>query len=119
MNTVAMLQANQAADLAWTLAPRSAVTLHAEQPQWLWVHEGRVWLTRGDGRHDGDDVWLEPGQRHLLPAGSHWVAEGWPAARVSLVLVPRWAEGASLRASSAPLPGQRVLPAAQGVPRAA
>jgi Protein of unknown function (DUF2917) len=122
MTTTAMLPANDAADLAWALAPGTAATLMAQQPQWLWVHEGRVWLTRGNGEHEGDDVWLEPGERHLLPAGTRWVAEGWPSARVSLVVMPSLVSsrvpsfGASARVWPHVPP---VRPAAPAVPRAA
>jgi len=64
--------------------------------RWLVVDEGRVWLTRSQ-RHAGlnDDIWLGPGQRHRLPAGSEWVVEAQPNARLELLLVPPAAEMAN------------------------
>jgi hypothetical protein len=71
---------------SWLLAPRVALTLPAERaPRALWVHQGRVWLTTPGL---AQDVWLQAGQGHTLPAGSTWVAEAWPQARVSLLLAP-------------------------------
>jgi hypothetical protein len=70
----------------WPLAPRKAVTLTADgAPRALWVHEGRVWLTRQCPTGMPDDIWLDAGQSHTLPAGTEWVVEAWPQARVSLV----------------------------------
>lgn len=72
--------------LAWPLAPCQAVTLAADAaPRALWVHEGRVWLTRRADGSPPEDIWLDAGQSHPLPAGSVWVAEAWPRACVSLV----------------------------------
>jgi hypothetical protein len=86
MTTITMQEANRQPDVAWALPPAGAVTLVADRAQLLWVHEGRVWLTRRCRTGQADDVWLRPGERCLLPAGSEWVAEAAPRARVSLVL---------------------------------
>jgi hypothetical protein len=81
-----MQEPNQQPDVAWALPERAALTLRADRAQLLWVHAGRVWLTRRCRRGQAADVWLGPGERCLLPAGSEWVAEAAPSARVSLVL---------------------------------
>ena len=49
----------------------------------LLVTAGRLWLTGPDVI---GDVWLQPGERHRLPAGASVVVEGWPSA--NLVLRP-------------------------------
>lgn len=70
----------------WPLVPQQAVTLVAHsQARSLWVHEGRVWLTRQCASGTPRDVWLDAGQSHTLPAGTEWVVEAWPQARVSVV----------------------------------
>ncbi len=70
----------------WPLAQRQAVTLAADPgTRSFWVHEGRVWLTRQCSHGTADDVWLDAGQSHTLPAGTEWVVEAWPQARVSVV----------------------------------
>jgi Protein of unknown function (DUF2917) len=89
MTTTTMQESNQLPDVAWALPERGAVTLLADRAQVLWVHAGRVWLTRRCERGHADDVWLDAGQRWLLPAGSEWVAEAAPNASVSLVLAPQ------------------------------
>ena len=68
------------------LAPRQAVTLAAHNaPRAVWVHEGRVWLTRLCSRGMAQDVWLDAGQSLTLPAGTEWVVEAWPQARLSVL----------------------------------
>lgn len=85
----------------WRLAAGKAITLAAApMARWLVVTDGRVWLTRTGGGPDSPDVWLAAGERHRLPAGSEWLAEGWPEASVELLeapvsapasrAVPRW-----------------------------
>ena len=95
MNQLFMSDSNQTASLAsapnlapfvWQLPAREALTLAADSARRaLWVHEGRVWLTRRCNAGMPDDVWLQAGQGHTLPAGSEWVVEAWPMARVTLV----------------------------------
>ena len=71
---------------AWQLPAGGALTLTADAaPRALCVHEGRVWLTRQCATGTPDDVWLDAGHSHTLPAGSKWVLEARPAAQVSLV----------------------------------
>lgn len=73
---------------SWNLARREARTLAAAPaPRWLRVEEGCLWLTRRDshGQRE-DDVWLGAGESWALPAGSEWVLEAWPQARLSLLL---------------------------------
>ena len=68
----------------WSVGRDTAVRLAAaDTPRWLLVADGRAWLTRSGAGPQGDDVWLEAGQHHRLPAGSEWVVEGWPMARVA------------------------------------
>ena len=119
MNALIMSNVHQTAAQAagadtpweWVLAPQQARTLAASaQPRWLQVTDGAVWLTRvhaapraavcqaeRSGAVDpAEDVWLQAGQTVALPAGSVWVAEGWPQARFSLLLqgpAPQRADG--------------------------
>lgn len=109
MKTSTMQESNQQHNIAWALPAQGAVTLVAERAQVLWVHEGRVWLTRRCEQGSPDDVWLAAGERWLLPAGSEWVAEASPSASVSLVLaapqaVSRGGVGAWLRSRLAGWP---------------
>ena len=87
MNQSFMSNPNQSNNpFVWQLPARGAVTLAAEAaPRALWVQEGRVWLTRQCKAGMPDDVWLDAGQSHTLPAGSEWVVEASPMARVTLV----------------------------------
>lgn len=91
MDQAFMSKRNQTASLdeapfGWQLPARDAVTLAADMaPRALWVQEGCVWLTRQCDACTPDDIWLEAGQSHTLPAGSEWVVQAWPTARVSLV----------------------------------
>ena len=87
MNTSPMSNAHQTTT-PWEcrLAPRKAATLAAEtKPRWLHVEAGCVWLTRANGREQAEDIWLGAGESLALPAGSEWVLEGWPQARLSLL----------------------------------
>jgi hypothetical protein len=88
MNTSLMSESHQAPNpWAWGLAPGQATTLVAEpEPRWLRVEEGCVWVTRRDGSGQADDIWLRAGQSLALPAGTAWVIEGWPHARLALLL---------------------------------
>ena len=87
MNQPFMSDSNQiSSPFVWQLPAHEAVTLTADAaPRALWVHAGRVWLTRQCDAGLPDDIWLEAGQSHPLPAGSEWVAEAWPMAHVTLV----------------------------------
>ena len=79
---------HQTAPWDWTLRKREAQTLPAAPAQrWLRVEAGCLWLTRRDshGQRE-DDVWLGAGESLALPAGSEWVLEAWPQARLSLLL---------------------------------
>ena len=88
MKPQSMFEMHQSgAPWAWLLAPGQATTLAAEPvARWLRVEEGCVWLTRRDGGAQADDIWLRAGQSLALPAGSAWVLEGWPQARLALLL---------------------------------
>lgn len=92
----------------WRLASGSAVRLAAAPvARWLAVTHGRVWLTRSGAGPEGEDIWLDAGQRHAIPAGSDWVAEGWPEARIELLEAP-----VSVRAASSSPLRWRVWPQA-------
>lgn len=75
----------------WALPRATARRLpQAPAARWLAVTEGRVWLTRsGQALEPGEDIWLSAGEHLLLPAGSEWVVEGWPQARVAMLEAPR------------------------------
>jgi len=75
----------------WTLPRAAARRLpQAASARWLAVTEGRVWLTRSGKRlQPGEDVWLSAGEHLLLPAGSDWVAEGWPQAQMAMLEAPQ------------------------------
>jgi hypothetical protein len=63
--------------------------VQASALRWLAVEEGRVWLTRSQqALQPGEDIWLQAGEQLPLPAGSEWVAEGWPEARVVVLEAP-------------------------------
>ena len=87
MDTTLMSNAYQSTSpFVLPLAPLQAVTLAADSaPRAVWVHEGRVWLTRQCSSGVPQDVWLDAGQSHTLPAGTEWVVEAWPQARLSVV----------------------------------
>jgi Protein of unknown function (DUF2917) len=72
---------------AWPLRDREVTTLGAGAvARWLRVDEGCIWITpRLAGEHD-PDIWLSAGESLALPAGSAWVVEAWPQARLSLLL---------------------------------
>lgn len=87
MSTELMTETHQSSPpWEWQLAPLQATALAADpHPRWLAVTEGRVWLTALKPEVSGEDIWLEPGQRQALPAGTAWLLEGWPQARVQLL----------------------------------
>lgn len=89
MNTTPMSNAHQAGEpWLWSLEAGAATTLAEQtQPRWLVVNQGRVWVTRRDSPAGvgADDIWLQAGQSLSLPAGTAWVIEAWPQARLSLL----------------------------------
>lgn len=98
-------------DDRWTLASSELKRLAPSAiGRWLVASEGRLWLTQtGGGAAREADVWLQPGQRQWLAAGSEWLIEGWgvePAAFVLLEPPParsaRPASPAAARAASRP-----------------
>jgi hypothetical protein len=76
--------------VAAVVARRAAAARRRRQLRWLAVEEGRVWLTRSQqALEPGEDIWLSAGQHLPLPAGSEWVAEGWPEASVVVLEAPQ------------------------------
>ena len=83
MDTATMTYGHRTTPLA--LARSQAVRLApSARPRWLQVNAGRIWLTRSGAGLEGDDIWLSAGERLQLPAGTEWVAEGWPEAQAEL-----------------------------------
>lgn len=71
---------------AWPLAEREATTLTAANtPRWLRVEDGCVWVTARQAGPQAEDIWLGAGDSLALPAGSEWVLEAWPRARLSVL----------------------------------
>jgi hypothetical protein len=71
----------------WPLPAGQATVLREDgAPRWLAVNAGRVWLTALDQRGQAEDIWLEAGAHHRLPANTAWLLEGWPQASVSVLL---------------------------------
>lgn len=69
----------------WPLATGQVLRIDAAPTtRWLDVAAGRVWLTPTRDDDLADDHWLDAGDRLALPAGSAWVLEAWPSARVAL-----------------------------------
>jgi hypothetical protein len=86
MDKQLMTEAHQAAPWDWALDMQQAATLlAAPAPRWLRVEEGRVWITAQRGDEHGPDIWLAAGESLALPAGTAWVVEAWPQARLSLL----------------------------------
>jgi hypothetical protein len=101
-------------DTRWTLAPGQLRRLDpATGGRWLAAAAGRLWLTQtGGGAAREADVWLQPGQRQWLPAGSEWLIEGaGPDSAFELLEAP------PISRSSPPAPSAR--PAWRAAPRAA
>lgn len=89
MNARLMTNSYQEMPWVWCLAPHTAKRITAEpHARWLHVVEGEVWLTQSGAGPASEDVWLAAGQSHPLPAGSEWVAEGWPKALIELLEAP-------------------------------
>jgi hypothetical protein len=86
MNPLPMTFSHQAEAWEWVLRAGDAQRIAAAaRARWLSVGAGRVWLTRTGAGPAGEDVWLGAGERVRLPAGSDWVLEAWPAARLSVL----------------------------------
>lgn len=91
MNSFIMTEPHQpkAADGApwsWSLAPRQARTVPAAAaPRWLRVDAGCVWVTQKRADAPAEDLWLQTGDSLALPAGTAWIVEAWPRARLSLL----------------------------------
>lgn len=95
MNTSMMHQSQQsvaASGMLWHLDQGHALRLTAaEQPRWLRLARGRLWLTRDLGLRAAveqglpDDQWLRPGEAVALAPGVSVVAEGWPSADFELL----------------------------------
>jgi len=93
MNTVSMTKPHGKSSPGpwqWQLSSQTVRRFKpAPGARWLAVEDGRVWLTRSQRELEaGEDVWLQAGDRHLLPPGSEWVAEGWPEASVLMLEAP-------------------------------
>lgn len=92
MNTPAMLNLHpDTSPWAWALQGHQATTLAANAaPRWLRVDAGCLWVTARERRRQGgaetEDIWLGAGDSLALPAGSEWVLEAWPQARLSLLV---------------------------------
>lgn len=90
MNTMPMTNLHQtAAPWLWYLAQSQAATLAPQDvPRWLHVEDGCVWVTAQNSGPHAPDLWLGAGDSLELPAGSTWVLQAWPQARMSL-MAPR------------------------------
>jgi len=88
MTAQAMMISNESSPWEWPLPRHQARRIApARAPRWLAVRSGGVWITRSrDDFAPVEDVWLGPGETLLLPAGTEWVAEGRPEARVVLLM---------------------------------
>lgn len=77
----------------WPLAPGEVRRIEpAPVARWIDVADGRVWLTPTRDDDLAVDHWLAAGERLALPAGSAWVLEAWPSARVALHQAPPGAQ---------------------------
>lgn len=85
------LHGNAEAPWHWQLSAHEARRFQAAPlERWLAVQSGRVWLTRSRSDFDHpEDIWLQAGERQVLPAGTEWVAEGWPEAQVMVLEAPQ------------------------------
>lgn len=74
---------------AWALAGHEATTLAASPvARWLRVDDGCLWVTAEQAGPGAEDLWLQPGDSLELPAGTRWVLQAWPQARLSVLLAP-------------------------------
>ena len=90
MNTQPMKNLHETnAPWVWQLAEREAATLAAQAvPRWLHVEDGCVLVTAENAGPHAPDLWLKDGDSLELPAGSAWVLQAWPEARMSLLAPP-------------------------------
>lgn len=90
MKSLLMTDVHQnATPWSWPLAARAVTTLDAaSSARWLRVDEGCVWVTAQRSDAQAEDIWLSAGDSLALPAGSAWVVEAWPRARLSLLQAP-------------------------------
>ena len=92
MNTPAMLNLHQdGTPWVCALQGHQATTLAADAvPRWLRVDAGCLWVTARQGTGQGHaaaaDIWLGADDHLALPAGSEWVLQAWPQARLSLLV---------------------------------
>lgn len=71
----------------WQLSACEAATLQPQNaPRWLRVESGLVWVTAREAGPHGADLWLNAGESLELPAGTAWVLQAWPQARLSLAV---------------------------------
>lgn len=78
--------ATEQAPWSWPLAPRQVRTLPAAAvARWLRVDDGCVWVTQQRSDAPAEDIWLQSGESLALPAGTAWIVEAWPQARLSLL----------------------------------
>lgn len=71
---------------SWPLEARAAATIGASPAaRWLRVDAGCVWVTAQRSDVQAEDIWLGAGDSLALPAGSAWVVQAWPQARLSLL----------------------------------
>jgi hypothetical protein len=101
---------------AWALAGHEAASLSASPvARWLRVDEGCLWVTPEQAGPETEDLWLQPGDSLELPAGSRWVLQAWPKARLSVLLAPAAASPAPARSWwQSPWVWPWVLPDARG-----
>lgn len=87
MKSLLMIDSHQTSSpWSWPLEARAATTVQASaSARWLRVDEGCAWVTAQRSDAQADDIWLGAGDSLALPAGSAWVVEGWPQARLSLL----------------------------------
>jgi hypothetical protein len=106
MTTELMNESHRAASCGaafdWCLPGGSAEALDAGPDGcFVRVEEGALWLTRTLGPaalargEQPDDLWLAAGESLWLPAGSRWVLQAWPVARVRLLQAPPARHGGS------------------------
>lgn len=74
--------------------------------RWLWVAQGRIWITGVPTEARGADVWLSAGEAVRVPAGAEAVLESGSRAEDAAFLLVEAAEAADTPAT----PGTRARP---------